>query len=980
MSGKIVPRKYFSGGFNLKLDNAMSVSPDASLLPQGPLSQDKIIEAEIKPDMAMAGRTLNQKEAQQWAEETFAYWGLDNEVKQMVIQGRISQHDVLVLLRDWFIERSYANPDFLPVSREWLHSPRTQKRLSAVILRRLTHRIKNPDIFSEERRTRILEGKNILITSSGYIAKAVVQALLNHKAKVVIFSRNPQDLEQIKDVEGVTVVQGSLNQAELEGALKEYKIDGVIHLAAEILVPKSNERPAQYFHSNVVGTMDLLKAMHDVHVRNIVFASSTLVYSGKEFRKGLLEEDMFMDPQSAYGATKYVDELLIKEMYKEGIHSVILRTFNVAGAFYWLGRWWGERPGQGSHVIARLIKSYLYPKDVSFTIAGDKHDTPDGTTIRDFVHVLDVADAYVRSMAHLLDEGDNLVLNVGTRKGASIKTLVKAFKRVIGRSDIAGLPPANTIRPKIGEPRFQDPPKLMANIDRMQYELGTEPQRSLADILNSALMYHYFEGRDRSLGSNLVPSQEDPKAEWAYMREVRERVMQDDTISIELKFEILNLLFIYTLSERFIRDKDYNPELKAIEEDLFKDAMQLPASPEGSIHMINDSAFYINLLNYKNKLQSFPDHDPHSVISERKRYIEALLELRENLPSRPNLPLTRGPSLLTREQEEKLIRYLISKEEFDEDELTQFKEGLSARGLMEYLRFLALAQRLKRDPVNQPKDWDFLVPVFARHDDQRPRAIKWYGAAMRDRDWIHEVSAIFVDEHGNVICRNEKGELSFTDRSIVEYGLNFNSAAQNDIGRKYDLPTGVLQQFPGQNHYYDIDPLHRMEGLKADGIYYGKGDADHWAVRRRVVEKIYGAVLTAQDERAMDEALTRIREVEHKDVHFKKIKPRELIAMYEAGGEGLSYALYTALHYEPFRKWLLSMDKAQASAPVPTGGIDLRPSFKALEVQKAKDNGPFKIDSTQLAALKNASGFVPVILNILPLTDLRAFLGVTGGQ
>jgi UDP-glucose-4-epimerase GalE len=229
------------------------------------------------------------------------------------------------------------------------------------------------------------------------------------------------------------------------------------------------ESPAKYYRNNVTGTLNLLEAMRAQGVDRLVFSSTAAVYGTPE--RTPIPEDHPLAPINPYGASKLMAERILQDCDAAyGLKSVSLRYFNAAGADP-EGRI-GEAHVPETHVIPLALEA-AYAEPAAFRIFGTDYPTPDGTAIRDYIHVVDLVDAHVRALEHLASGGASAALNLGTGAGVSVREIVSAVERVTGRR----LKPGETPR------RAGDPPALVADPRRAEALLGWTPRRSDLDTI-----------------------------------------------------------------------------------------------------------------------------------------------------------------------------------------------------------------------------------------------------------------------------------------------------------------------------------------------------------------------------------------------------------------------------------------------------------------------------------------------------------------
>lgn len=253
-------------------------------------------------------------------------------------------------------------------------------------------------------------------------------------------------------------------QARLAGAW-----DAILHLAARSLVAESNEQPAAYFHNNVGAAVNLLDLMRQVGTPRIVFSSTAAVYGEPD--KVPIDEDAPTRPSSAYGASKLAaDQLLRFAAPAHGITAVSLRYFNVAGAH----AGFGERHRVETHLVPRVLAVAL-GQDHAVDIFGADYPTPDGTAIRDYIHVADLGRAHLLALAAGAP-GEHRIYNLGNGEGSSVREVIETARKVTGH------PIPVRARPR----RAGDPARLVASSERARRELGWAPTAGLTDMVTDA--------------------------------------------------------------------------------------------------------------------------------------------------------------------------------------------------------------------------------------------------------------------------------------------------------------------------------------------------------------------------------------------------------------------------------------------------------------------------------------------------------------
>ena len=321
------------------------------------------------------------------------------------------------------------------------------------------------------------KSKKILVTGgAGYIGSFTVRALREAGYEIVIFDNLSQGHKEA--VEGFDLVKGSLveDQNLLADLLRKEKFDAVVHFAAFIQVAESYRLPEKYFRNNIVGSLNLLEAVVKAGISKFVFSSSAGVY-GDPQRVPIEEEDRKL-PTNPYGETKLVIEKMLFWFDKaHDLRSISLRYFNAAGAA--LDGSIGEDHPDESHLIPLAIKAAQEKRQ--FGIFGHDYPTADGTCVRDYIHVLDLAQAHLLALRALEGGSETSTYNVGISKGYSNLEVLEMIKK-IGKVDF----------PVKFEPRrLGDASVLYASIDKIKKELGFSPKHSdLETIIKTAWLWH----------------------------------------------------------------------------------------------------------------------------------------------------------------------------------------------------------------------------------------------------------------------------------------------------------------------------------------------------------------------------------------------------------------------------------------------------------------------------------------------------------
>ncbi len=319
---------------------------------------------------------------------------------------------------------------------------------------------------------------HILVTGgAGYIGSHTVRALAAAGMTPVVFDNlSTGHAESVP--EGVTLVKGDIHDIELVSeTLKKYEIGGVIHFAASSLVGESMTDPAKYYENNVGGTLHLLMGMRKAGVNKIVFSSTAAVYGEPE--KTPIEEDFPHNPTNVYGRTKLVIENMMRDFTNAyGFRYVALRYFNAAGAAF--DGTIGEAHDPESHLIPIILKAAQGVRD-HIAIYGTDYPTPDGTCVRDYIHVVDLAEAHVLAMKYLLRGGDSNYFNLGSENGFSVRDIIDTAK------EVTGIDFKVTEEPR----RPGDPAVLIASSKKCKETLGWQPAHSdTKEIIATAWKWH----------------------------------------------------------------------------------------------------------------------------------------------------------------------------------------------------------------------------------------------------------------------------------------------------------------------------------------------------------------------------------------------------------------------------------------------------------------------------------------------------------
>lgn len=309
----------------------------------------------------------------------------------------------------------------------------------------------------------------VLVTGgAGYIGAHACKRLAAAGHEPIVFDNLRTGWRQA--VRYGPLAEGDLLRPEdLDRAFAAHRPDAVMHFAALSVVGESQSQPALYWRNNVAGTLNLVEAMLRADVRQLVFSSTAAVYGEPDM--ALIPETASKQPTNTYGATKLAIEAMLADVERgNGLRAVVFRYFNVAGADP--DRDIGEQHRPETHLVPLVLQAAAGERP-AITIFGDDYATPDGTCVRDYVHVEDIAAAHALALEWLRDGGASQTLNLGTGRGYSVREVIDAAARVTGR-DI----PRTT-----GARRPGDPRQLVCDASRAGAVLGWRPRRSDIDTM-----------------------------------------------------------------------------------------------------------------------------------------------------------------------------------------------------------------------------------------------------------------------------------------------------------------------------------------------------------------------------------------------------------------------------------------------------------------------------------------------------------------
>lgn len=321
-------------------------------------------------------------------------------------------------------------------------------------------------------------GMILVVGGAGYIGSHLVKELVEQK-DVIVLDNLSTGHENLID-KRVRFVQGDLGNREiLEQLFSEYPIEAVMHFAANSLVGESVQNPYKYYNNNVSNTLTLLDVMLKHGVKNFIFSSTAATYGIPD--TDVIMEETVTNPINPYGRSKLMIEQILEDFHQAyGLNYVVLRYFNAAGAH--VSGEIGENHDPETHLIPIVLEQLLGKRE-SISVFGTDYDTHDGTCIRDYIHVTDLANAHILSLNALLEEKlQKATYNLGNGKGYSVKEIINTCERVTGIE-------ANVI---LSDRRPGDPATLVASSEKIYRELGWKAEYKLEDIIESAWKWHKY--------------------------------------------------------------------------------------------------------------------------------------------------------------------------------------------------------------------------------------------------------------------------------------------------------------------------------------------------------------------------------------------------------------------------------------------------------------------------------------------------------
>ena len=318
---------------------------------------------------------------------------------------------------------------------------------------------------------------NILVTGgAGYIGSHMVHALLDAGEQVVVLDHLTTGFDWAVAPGAELVLGDAGDQTRVAALIAAHRVDAVIHFAASIVVPDSVRDPLGYYRNNTVNSRALIETAVKGGVRHFIFSSTAAVYGNPE-RAPVREDDPTV-PTSPYGSSKLMTEIMLRDAgIAHALRHVILRYFNVAGADP-LGRT-GQSTRAATHLIKVAVETALGRRP-KIDVFGDDYPTPDGTCIRDYIHVCDLVAAHSEALAYLRAGGASATLNCGYGRGFSVLEVIETVKRVAGAD----------FKVEIAPRRAGDPTQIVAACDRIRSTLGWRPRfNDLQTIVAHALAW-----------------------------------------------------------------------------------------------------------------------------------------------------------------------------------------------------------------------------------------------------------------------------------------------------------------------------------------------------------------------------------------------------------------------------------------------------------------------------------------------------------
>ncbi len=313
----------------------------------------------------------------------------------------------------------------------------------------------------------------LVIGGAGYIGSHTVNLLKKQGHNPIIYDNLSKGYREVADILDVELIEGDLSDKEkLKQIFKDYKIEVVMHFAAFIEVGESVEKPSMYYDNNIVKVVKLLDVMVECNVLKFIFSSTAATFGEPIMEK--ISETHPQNPINPYGKSKLMVEKVLEDYDRAyGLKSVVLRYFNACGCD--LDAIIGESHNPESHLIPLILQAASGRRE-SIKVFGTDYATPDGTCIRDYVHVYDLSSAHILGMEKMIKENISLNYNLGSGSGYSVKEIIDNVKNITGKE----------FKIEYVDRRAREPAILIADSTKAEVELGWKPHYSLAQIVDSA--------------------------------------------------------------------------------------------------------------------------------------------------------------------------------------------------------------------------------------------------------------------------------------------------------------------------------------------------------------------------------------------------------------------------------------------------------------------------------------------------------------